>query len=141
VKLALLAIPLTLLSEVLQNAYVTIFYDMPFLAAMITGLPSLVTSLINNIILLGALGPRLIRILLPKASIKYARRNRFLPQLTPKGISHGTIRITKRSRYLFLTTFFQPFDCRQVGGTKMSLWCRTLCEERRGSRLAEEHKS
>jgi energy-coupling factor transport system substrate-specific component len=67
IKLAVLAIPLTLLSEILQNAYVTIFYSMPFLAAMITGLPSLITALMNNVILLGALGPRLVRILQPKA--------------------------------------------------------------------------
>lgn len=62
-KLAVVAIPLTLVSEVLQNVYVAIFYGMPFLPAMVTGLPSLVTALINNVILLGALGPRLVRIL------------------------------------------------------------------------------
>lgn len=61
--LAALAIPLTLLSEVLQNYYVAIFYGMPFAAAMVTGLPSLVTALVNNVILLGALGPRIIRVL------------------------------------------------------------------------------
>lgn len=62
--LALLAIPLTLVSEVLQNSYVAIFYGVPFTAAMVTGLPSLVTALVNNVILLGALGPRIIRVLL-----------------------------------------------------------------------------
>jgi uncharacterized membrane protein len=62
--LALLAIPLTILSEVLQNSYVTIFYGVPFSAAMITGLPSLITAVVNNVLLLGALGPRLIRVLL-----------------------------------------------------------------------------
>lgn len=62
-KLVALAVPITLLSEVLQNLYVAVFYGEPFLAAMITGLPSLVTALANNVILFAALGPRLVRFL------------------------------------------------------------------------------
>jgi uncharacterized membrane protein len=62
-KLALLAVSLTLLSEALQNAWVSLFYGIPFAATLLTGTPSLVTALLNNVILLSLLGPRIIRLI------------------------------------------------------------------------------
>jgi energy-coupling factor transport system substrate-specific component len=62
-RLALLAVSLTLLSEVLQNAWMSLFYGVPFLATMIMGIPSLVTALINNSILLSLAGPRTIMLI------------------------------------------------------------------------------
>jgi energy-coupling factor transport system substrate-specific component len=62
-RLALLAVSLTLLSEVLQNAWVSLFYGVPFLATAIMGVPSIVTALINNAILLSLLGPRIVMLI------------------------------------------------------------------------------
>jgi uncharacterized membrane protein len=61
--IALLAASLTLLSEVLQNAWMSLFYGVPFLATMIMGTPSLVTALINNTILLSLVGPRIVMLI------------------------------------------------------------------------------
>jgi uncharacterized membrane protein len=62
-RLALLAVSLTLLSEVLQNAWVSLFYGVPFLATTIMGVPSLVTALMNNAILLSLIGPRIVMLI------------------------------------------------------------------------------
>jgi len=51
---------LTILSEFLQNAWVALFYGIPIIGTMIVGLPSLIAALVNNVILIGTLGPRVI---------------------------------------------------------------------------------
>jgi uncharacterized membrane protein len=51
---------LTVISEFLQNWWVTLFYGIPLLASMISGIPSLITALVNNIILFTILVPRVI---------------------------------------------------------------------------------
>jgi uncharacterized membrane protein len=50
------AIGLTLLSETLQNLYVSFAYGVPILASMVSGLPSLVSALANNIIFFPTVG-------------------------------------------------------------------------------------
>ncbi len=54
------AVILTIVSEILQNWWVAVFYSTPLLATMIYGFSSLITALVNNIILLIAIGPRVI---------------------------------------------------------------------------------
>jgi len=62
-NLAALAVPLTVLSEFLQNSWVSLFYNFPVLVTMISGLPALVTALINNLILMTTAGPRIVRLI------------------------------------------------------------------------------
>ena len=62
-RMATIAVPLTLLSETLQNGYVSVFYGIPFPVAMASGLPSLAAALANNVVLFAALGPKLIKLL------------------------------------------------------------------------------
>ncbi len=57
------AIVLTFLSEFLQNAWVAVFYNVPIAVSMITGIPSLITALANNVILFTALGLKVINLL------------------------------------------------------------------------------
>jgi uncharacterized membrane protein len=57
------AVVLTLLSEFLQNAWVAVFYNVPIAASMITGIPSLITALANNVILFTTLGLKVINLL------------------------------------------------------------------------------
>ena len=52
------AVILTFVSETLQNLWVALTYGEPLLAAMAFGVPTLITALLNNTILLIALGPR-----------------------------------------------------------------------------------
>jgi len=59
-RLGILAVLLTVLSELLQNGWVSLFYGIPFLATMISGAPSMVAALVNNTILLTTVGPRII---------------------------------------------------------------------------------
>jgi uncharacterized membrane protein len=54
------AVILTVISEFLQNLWVTLFYDIPLLATMSTGIPSLITALVNNTMLFTILAPRII---------------------------------------------------------------------------------
>jgi hypothetical protein len=54
------AVILTVLSETLQNGWVAVFYSVPLVASLISGIPSLITALVNNSILLTAVGPRVI---------------------------------------------------------------------------------
>jgi uncharacterized membrane protein len=54
------AVILTVISEFLQNLWVTLFYGVPLLASMISGIPSLITALVNNTILFTILAPRVI---------------------------------------------------------------------------------
>ncbi len=56
------AIVLTLISETLQNMWVAVFYSTPIIASMVTGIPSLITALINNTVLFTLLAPRIIRV-------------------------------------------------------------------------------
>jgi len=58
-----LAVILTVISEFLQNWWVTLFYDIPLLASMISGIPSLITALVNNTILITVLAPKVISII------------------------------------------------------------------------------
>lgn len=67
--LGLCAALLTILSEFLQNSWVALFYGIPIWATMITGLPSVVTALINNVILIETIGPRAIK-LVQKAIVR-----------------------------------------------------------------------
>jgi len=62
-SLAAVAVAATLLSELLQNTWVSLFYNIPLVATMATGIPSLLTALINNTILLTTIGPKIIRVL------------------------------------------------------------------------------
>ena len=50
------AVALTLLSEFLQNAWVSLTYNIPIEATMFTGISSLVTAMANNIILFPTVG-------------------------------------------------------------------------------------
>jgi energy-coupling factor transport system substrate-specific component len=57
------AVPLTLLSEFLQNAWVSVFFNTPILLTMLTGAPTLVTALANNMILFPTIGFKTIKFL------------------------------------------------------------------------------
>ena len=63
VKLGLCAAALTVLSEFLQNSWVTLFYGLPIIVTMMNGLPSAITALVNNVVIIGASGPRVIRLI------------------------------------------------------------------------------
>lgn len=54
---------LTLISEFLQNTWVALFYAVPIAAAMVAGVPSLITALLNNLVLFATLGPKIIKLL------------------------------------------------------------------------------
>jgi len=54
------AIGLTLLSETLQNLYVSFAYGVPIIASIVSGLPSLVSALTNNIIFFPTIGLKVI---------------------------------------------------------------------------------
>jgi len=64
------AIVLTLMSEVLQNAWVAVFYNTPFIPTMITGIPSLITALINNTVFFTLLTPKIIKLVQSKNSAR-----------------------------------------------------------------------
>jgi len=66
--LASSAIVLTLMSEVLQNAWVAVFYNTPFIPTMLTGIPSLITALINNTVFFTLLTPKIIKLIRYKSS-------------------------------------------------------------------------
>jgi uncharacterized membrane protein len=55
------AVGLTLLSEFLQNAWVSLTYNIPIQGTMITGISSLVTAMANNIILFPTVGIKTIK--------------------------------------------------------------------------------
>lgn len=55
------ATALTLLSEFLQNAWVSVFYNVPLAVTMVTGLPSMTAALANNIVLFPTVGMKTIR--------------------------------------------------------------------------------
>jgi len=60
---ALLAILLTIVSEFLQNLWVSVFYSVPISATVLAGLPSLFTALANNVILLSTAGARVVALI------------------------------------------------------------------------------
>jgi energy-coupling factor transport system substrate-specific component len=60
---ALSAVALTLMSELLQNTWVALFYSLPIAGVMVLGIPTLITALVNNLILFTTLGPRVIKLL------------------------------------------------------------------------------
>jgi uncharacterized membrane protein len=53
------AVILTVISELLQNWWVSAFYSIPLLASMISGIPSLIAALVNNVTLFTILVPRI----------------------------------------------------------------------------------
>jgi hypothetical protein len=55
------AVTLTLLSEFLQNAWVSLTYNIPIQVTMTTGLYSLVTAMANNVILFPTVGIKTIK--------------------------------------------------------------------------------
>lgn len=57
------AATLTLMSEFLQNMWFALFFAVPIAGAMAAGVPSLITALINNLILFTTLGPRIVKLL------------------------------------------------------------------------------
>jgi len=66
--LSLSAISLTLTSEFLQNAWFALFFQIPLMPTLLTGLPSIVTALVNNTILFTALGNKMVRMVREVAS-------------------------------------------------------------------------
>jgi uncharacterized membrane protein len=61
--LAVSAVVLTLMSELLQNAWVALFYSLPIAGVMTLGVSTLITALINNLILFTTLGAKIIKLL------------------------------------------------------------------------------
>lgn len=61
--LAVVAVAATLLSEFLQNLWVSLFYSIPLIGVLIAGLPTLGSALINNTVLMTMAGPRIIDLL------------------------------------------------------------------------------
>ena len=55
------AVGLTLLSESLQNIWVSLFYSIPIIPTMLSGFPSLVTAMANNVILFPTVGSEAIK--------------------------------------------------------------------------------
>lgn len=60
-KLVACAVVFTLASELLQNTWVAVFFNVSIIVTIITGIPSLVTALANNIVLLPTVGLRVIK--------------------------------------------------------------------------------
>jgi len=57
------AILLTFVSEFLQNLWFALFFGIPMVVALVAGIKSTVSALINNVVLFSTLGPRAIRII------------------------------------------------------------------------------
>lgn len=55
------AVVLTLLSEFLQNLWVSLTYNVPIAATMVTGIPTLITAVANNVILFPTVGMKAIK--------------------------------------------------------------------------------
>ena len=55
------AVALTLLSEFLQNLWVSLTYNLPIALTMMTGIPSLITAWANNLILFPTVGMKTIK--------------------------------------------------------------------------------
>ena len=63
VALGASAAVLTVLSEFLQNAWFALFFNIPIAVALTMGIPSLVTAVANNIILLTTVGIKTIELI------------------------------------------------------------------------------
>jgi uncharacterized membrane protein len=63
VALGVSAAVLTVLSEFLQNAWFALFFNIPIVAALTMGIPSLVTAVANNVILLTTVGMKTIELI------------------------------------------------------------------------------
>lgn len=59
--MAVSAAALTLLSEFLQNMWVSLTYSVPIAVTMVTGIPSLIAAMANNMILFPTVGLRAIK--------------------------------------------------------------------------------
>ena len=54
------SVPLTIISETLQNSWVAVFYGVPLSASMLSGILTMIAALLSNATLLAAVGPRII---------------------------------------------------------------------------------
>ena len=61
--LAITAVTLTLMSEILQNIWFAWFFNMPIIAVLIMGVHSIVMAVINNTVLFTVVAPRIIKVL------------------------------------------------------------------------------
>jgi len=66
--LGLSAIALTSMSEFLQNAWFALFFQIPLMPTLLMGIPSMVTALVNNVILFTLLGNRMVKMVREVAS-------------------------------------------------------------------------
>ena len=57
------AVPFTLLSELLQNVWFALSFNVPILGALVMGAPSILTAIANNVILLTLVGAKVIRLI------------------------------------------------------------------------------
>jgi uncharacterized membrane protein len=55
------AVLLTLLSEFLQNAWFALSFNVPILGALAMAVPSIITAIVNNVVLLTLVGAKVIR--------------------------------------------------------------------------------
>lgn len=62
-SLGAVAVVLTLLNEFLQDIWFSAFFGIPMITTLLMGLPTAITAVINNTVLLTALGPRVIKLL------------------------------------------------------------------------------
>jgi uncharacterized membrane protein len=70
------ALPLTLMSEFLQNAWVSAFFNTPIAATMLTGVPTLIAALANNMILFPTVGFKTIKFLRNHIELRDGRSTR-----------------------------------------------------------------
>lgn len=63
VQLGMSAITLTLVSELLQNIWFAVFFELPIEATLLMGISSMVTALVSNTILFATVVPRVVRLM------------------------------------------------------------------------------
>lgn len=63
VQLGASAITLTLVSELLQNIWFAVFFELPIEATLLMGIPSIATALVNNTILFTTVVPKVVRLM------------------------------------------------------------------------------
>lgn len=64
--MTVIAVVLTLMSEILQNVWFALFFGLPIVAVLVIGATSIVSALINNTVLFPTLGLKTIKILREK---------------------------------------------------------------------------
>ena len=72
------AVLFTLLSELLQNVWFALSFNVPILGALVMGVPSILTAIANNVVLLTLVGAKVIRLIEntnPKSSSATRVRN------------------------------------------------------------------